>query len=43
MDEINQMAMDEYHRLWPKQIEQHPRLAQGGWVEHVQATRSDRA
>jgi predicted 2-oxoglutarate/Fe(II)-dependent dioxygenase YbiX len=28
-DEINQMAMDEYHRRWPKQIEQRPRVARG--------------
>jgi predicted 2-oxoglutarate/Fe(II)-dependent dioxygenase YbiX len=33
VDEINQTAMDEYHRRWPKQIEQHPRLAKGGKVE----------
>lgn len=33
VDEINQMAMDEYHRLWPKQIEQHSRLAKGGSLE----------
>ena len=32
-DEINQRAMDEYQRLWPKQIEQHPRLAKGGGVK----------
>ena len=31
-DEINQMAMNEYRRLWPKQIEQHSRLARGGRV-----------
>jgi predicted 2-oxoglutarate/Fe(II)-dependent dioxygenase YbiX len=30
VDEINQMAMDEYHRLWPQQIEQHSRLGKGG-------------
>ena len=30
VDEINQMAMDEYHRRWPQQIEQPPRLAKGG-------------
>jgi len=30
MDEINQMALDEYHRMWPKQIEQSPRLKKGG-------------
>jgi predicted 2-oxoglutarate/Fe(II)-dependent dioxygenase YbiX len=28
-DEINQMALDEYHRMWPKQIEQRPRVARG--------------
>jgi prolyl 4-hydroxylase len=33
MEEINQMHMDEYHRLWPKQIEQPPRLAKGGVVK----------
>jgi predicted 2-oxoglutarate/Fe(II)-dependent dioxygenase YbiX len=32
VDEINQMAMDEYNRTWPKQIEQPPRLAKGGGV-----------
>ena len=32
MDEINQMAMDEYKRSWPKQIEQPPRLARGGFL-----------
>ncbi len=30
VDEINQLAMDEYHRRWPRQIEQPPRLAKGG-------------
>jgi predicted 2-oxoglutarate/Fe(II)-dependent dioxygenase YbiX len=30
LDEINQMALDEYNRLWPKQVEQAPRLARGG-------------
>jgi predicted 2-oxoglutarate/Fe(II)-dependent dioxygenase YbiX len=30
VDEINQLAMDEYNRKWPKQIEQRPRLAKGG-------------
>jgi predicted 2-oxoglutarate/Fe(II)-dependent dioxygenase YbiX len=30
MDEINQMAMEEYERLWPKQIEQASRLAKCG-------------
>jgi predicted 2-oxoglutarate/Fe(II)-dependent dioxygenase YbiX len=29
-DEINEMAMNEYHRLWPKQIEQPSRIAKGG-------------
>jgi predicted 2-oxoglutarate/Fe(II)-dependent dioxygenase YbiX len=33
VDEINQMATDEYHRMWPKQIEQHSRLAKGGAVK----------
>jgi len=32
MDEINQSNMDEYHRQWPKQIEQPPRLAKGGVI-----------
>jgi predicted 2-oxoglutarate/Fe(II)-dependent dioxygenase YbiX len=32
MDAINQMNMDEYHRLWPKQIPQPPRLTKGGIV-----------
>jgi predicted 2-oxoglutarate/Fe(II)-dependent dioxygenase YbiX len=26
LEEINQMSMDQYHRLWPQQIEQPPRL-----------------
>jgi predicted 2-oxoglutarate/Fe(II)-dependent dioxygenase YbiX len=30
LDEINQMAMDEYNRRWPKQIEQPSRLVKGG-------------
>ena len=30
VDEINQATMDEYHRHWPKQINQPPRLAKGG-------------
>jgi predicted 2-oxoglutarate/Fe(II)-dependent dioxygenase YbiX len=30
VDEINQAALDEYHRRWPKQIEQRPRVAKGG-------------
>jgi predicted 2-oxoglutarate/Fe(II)-dependent dioxygenase YbiX len=33
VEAINQMAMDEYHRRWPEQIEQRPRLAKGGMVE----------
>jgi predicted 2-oxoglutarate/Fe(II)-dependent dioxygenase YbiX len=32
VDEINQANMDEYHRLWPKQIEQRSRVAKGGAV-----------
>ncbi len=30
MDEINELAMEEYHRAWPRQIEQPPRVAKGG-------------
>lgn len=30
VEEINQLAMDEYNRAWPKQIEQPPRLGKGG-------------
>jgi hypothetical protein len=30
VDEINQAAMDRYHRHWPKQIAQPPRIARGG-------------
>jgi predicted 2-oxoglutarate/Fe(II)-dependent dioxygenase YbiX len=30
VDEINQMAMEEYNRMWPKQIEQPSRLKKGG-------------
>jgi predicted 2-oxoglutarate/Fe(II)-dependent dioxygenase YbiX len=30
VDEINQMAMEEYERMWPKQIEQASRLAKCG-------------
>jgi predicted 2-oxoglutarate/Fe(II)-dependent dioxygenase YbiX len=29
-DEINEMAMNEYHRMWPKQVEQRSRVAKGG-------------
>jgi len=32
-EEINQMNMDEYHRMWPKQIEQPSRVAKGAGVE----------
>lgn len=32
LDEINALAMDEYHRAWPEQIEQPPRVARGGRV-----------
>jgi predicted 2-oxoglutarate/Fe(II)-dependent dioxygenase YbiX len=30
MDEINDMTMDEYHRCYPKQIDQPPRVMKGG-------------
>lgn len=30
IDEINQMTMDEYHRVRPKQMEQPPRVRKGG-------------
>jgi predicted 2-oxoglutarate/Fe(II)-dependent dioxygenase YbiX len=30
VEEINQVNMDEYHRCWPKQIEQPPRVVKGG-------------
>jgi len=30
VDEINQMSMDEYHRVRPKQLEQPPRVTRGG-------------
>ena len=30
---INQQALDEYHRRWPKQIQQRPRLGKGGVVK----------
>lgn len=29
-DEINEQAMDEYHRHWPTQIEQRPRIGRSG-------------
>lgn len=32
-EEINQMWMDEYHRHWPKQVEQLPCLGKGRGVE----------
>jgi predicted 2-oxoglutarate/Fe(II)-dependent dioxygenase YbiX len=32
VDEINQRAMDEYHREWPKQIQQPPRVTRKGIV-----------
>lgn len=32
-EEINQMWMDEYHRHWPRQIEQPPCLGKGRGVE----------
>ena len=31
-DEINDMTMEEYHRCFPKQIDQPPRVAKGGVV-----------
>jgi predicted 2-oxoglutarate/Fe(II)-dependent dioxygenase YbiX len=30
IDEINEMTMEEYHRCFPKQIDQPPRVAKGG-------------
>jgi predicted 2-oxoglutarate/Fe(II)-dependent dioxygenase YbiX len=30
VDEVNQLAMEEYERRWPQQIEQPPRLVKGG-------------
>lgn len=30
LDEINEQAMDEFRRAWPRQIEQPPRVAKGG-------------
>ena len=32
MDEINEMSMKEYQRMWPKQVDQPPRVARGGNV-----------
>jgi len=32
MDDINAMTMDEYHRMWPKQFSQPPRLVRGGTI-----------
>ena len=34
-DEINQIALDEYNRSWPKQIEQPSRLAKGGMAKRA--------
>lgn len=34
-EEINRMNMDEYHRLWPRQIEQPSRLRKGGGLRFV--------
>lgn len=31
-DQINEEAMDEYNRKWPKQIEQHSRMAKAGRI-----------
>ncbi len=33
MDEINQLALEEYHQHWPKQIEQKPRVVKGGGAD----------
>lgn len=30
LDEINELALDEYHRAWPRQVEQPPRVVKGG-------------
>lgn len=30
LEEINELSMDEYHRAWPKQIKQPPRVVKGG-------------
>ena len=38
-DEINRMNMDEYHRMWPRQIEQLPRVAKGGRVGRIENPR----
>jgi predicted 2-oxoglutarate/Fe(II)-dependent dioxygenase YbiX len=32
-DEINQMALDEYHRMLPNQIQQRSRVAKGGFKD----------
>jgi predicted 2-oxoglutarate/Fe(II)-dependent dioxygenase YbiX len=37
VDDINQMALDEYNRMWPKQVEQPPRLAKGGMSVPINA------
>ena len=35
VDDINQLAMDEYQLNWPKQIEQPPRLTKGGHTDNA--------
>jgi predicted 2-oxoglutarate/Fe(II)-dependent dioxygenase YbiX len=42
VEEINQLNMDEYHRLWPKQIEQPPRVARSGMVLDSETAKSGR-
>ena len=37
-DEINDEAMAEYHRNWPRQIEQRPRVSRGGLRTRKSAT-----
>lgn len=37
VDEINMLALDEYNRVWPKQIDQPPRLAKGGHALHLRS------
>lgn len=39
LDEINELAMDEYHRAWPKQIEQPPRLTPAHLEQEATAPR----
>lgn len=43
VEQVNQAAMDEYHRRWPKQIEQRPRVAKGGRVGSCFAVAAGRA